>query len=318
MLADVAPREDRATVFAALGSVNNLAYVGSLFLGGLLLAGLTIAGQTIFLPLPKASMFWLSAILFIIASVTLTLFLKETAPVTDRKHQQPSPDTLLGKQVHSRAGLFVQVWERGHTMQGLLLYQLFFSFSLGVYFVFIPLLARELGAPDSWLGPIIAISWLTYAMGQPVGGRISDRNRQRKRYIVWGLIGMGICNTGIALSPYLTNGRPAFGPGLALVVMLIFWALIGISDSISRPSSSALVVDIVAPEERGKVFGILGSSSTLGSILAPLCYGYLAEHAGLPATFLLASLSLVITALTVALLIQDPKRAETELVQVTA
>jgi DHA1 family multidrug resistance protein-like MFS transporter len=312
MLADVAPKEDRATVFASLGSINNLAYVGSLVLGGFLLAGLTIAGQTILPPLSKTAMFWLSAILFIIASVLLALFLKETAPDTARKGQTTRSDKTLFKRFGDYLGLFAGVFRHGRTMQGLFLYRFFFSFSLGVYFVFTPLLARQLGAPDSWLGPIVAISWLTYAIGQPVGGRVSDRSRQRKRYIVFGLSGMVVCNTGIALSPYLAGSQPVTGPGPALVMMLIFWALIGIPDAISRPSSSALVVDIVAPGERGKVFGVLGSGSTLGSIFAPLCYGHLAEQFGLSSAFLLASFSLAATAATVAFLVADPKLVEAE------
>lgn len=318
MLADVAPKEDRATVFASLGSINNLAYVGSLVLGGLLLAGLTIAGRTIFSPLSKAAMFWLSAVLFVIASLVLTLFLKETAPAVDQKRQTFQPGTPLGKRTRAYVGSFADVFSHGRTMQGLFLYRFFFSFSLRVYFVFTPLLARQLGAPDSWLGPIVAVSWLTYALGQPVGGRISDQSRKRKQYIVWGLIAMVICNTGIALSPYMTNGGSATGPGLALAVMLIFWALIGIPDAISRPSSSALIVDVVAPEERGKVFGVLGSGSTLGAILAPLCYGYLAEQVSLSSAFLLTSFSLAATAATVALLVKDPKRIEAESAPVVA
>ncbi len=318
MLADVAPKEDRATVFASLGSVNNLAYVGALFLGGLLLGGLTLAGRAIFSPLSKAAMFWLSAILYVLASLVLTFFLKETAPAMDSKRQETRAGKSLSKRLAAYLGLFTDVFRQGRTMQGLFLYRFFFSFSLGVYFAFTPLLARELGSPDSWLGPIVAISWLTYALGQPVGGRISDRSRQRKKYIVWGLLGMVVCNTGIALAPYLTGGEPAARPGLALMVMMTFWALIGIPDAISRPGASALVVDIVTPEERGKVFGVLASGSTLGSILAPLCYGYLAEKVSLSSAFILASFSLVATAAVVAFLIQDPRHTDLESVSAVA
>jgi MFS family permease len=252
-------------------------------------------------------MFLLSTALFIVAAVILALFMQETAPAVNQKRQPSAADASSSVRVRAYVSSFADVFRRGRTMQGLFLYRFFFSFSVGVYFVFTPLLARELGAPDSWLGPIVAVSWLTYALVQPVGGRISDRNRQRKRYIVWGLTSMAICNTGLALAPLLVGGEPVTGPGLALVVMLVFWGLIGIPDALSRPSASALVVDVVAPEERGKVFGVLGSAWTLGSILAPLCYGYLAEHVGFAAAFLLASFSLAATAVTVAAMIHDPR-----------
>jgi MFS family permease len=334
MLADVAPKNDRATVFASLDAINNVAYVLSLFLCGGLLAGLTVGGYKLLDPITKGGMFWISAVLFIVAALILTFFLKETAPVKEKQGNQeeqsstakaeqatsqpaaadpapaasPKPRSTIASRVRKYFGNFADVFREGRTIQGLCLYRFFFTFSLAIYFVWVPLLALRLGAPDSWLGPIVAISWLTYAVAQPVGGRVSDLSKSRKPLIFWGLIGLAICNTGLALSPLLLGGEESAGPGLALAAMLLFWALLGFPDAMSRPSASALVVDVVKPEHRGKVFGVLGSSATLASIIAPVTYGFLAENVSLMAAFLLTSVSLTAAAIVVGVMIKDPKQ----------
>lgn len=336
MIGDIAPEKDRATVVGSMGAVNDLSYGASLLMCGVLLAGLTIGGVQLLPALNMSHLFWTSAALFIIAAVLLAVFLKETAPVVAQQSDpedaseteeeqsteaaetaeppaEPQPQRkTLTQRLRDYVELFVSVFKQGPTMRGILVYQFFFGFSMPIYFVFIPLLAQELGAPRAWLGPIVGLSWLTFAVGQPVGGRISDRMGSRKPLILWGLAAMILCNTGIALSPLLTGGETPTGPGLALWVMIIFWGLIGIPDSLSRPATIAIVFDVVKPEDRGKAFGVLGSGAILGGILAPLSYGLLAEKVAIGAAFGLTSVMFTGAALTIAFMVRDPRQDAAE------
>lgn len=283
MIGDIAPKEGRATLFGFYSSITSLIYSAALFGGGALLAwGINLRG-----------LFYITAGCLFVSTVVLALFLKETIEVR-KEPELPSADRIIESRL-KRFGSSVVAMATERSTLGLLLYSFFFRAALGVYMVYIPLFAIEVfGARKELLGPIIAVSWITFAVIQPFGGWLSDRLGKRKILIGIGLILIIIFNTFMAVSS-------------TLFWMVLFWALIGIGDGMFRPVMSALTVDIVPAQNRGTFFGTLGSMGGVAAIVTPLIYGYIADAYSLRWTFLLTSVYYALALLAVILLIREGK-----------
>ncbi|MGD2250353.1 MAG: MFS transporter [Candidatus Methanofastidiosia archaeon] len=283
MIGDVAPEEGRATLFGFYSSIQSFVYAAALFGGGILLVwGLQIH-----------QIFYVTAGCLFISTLVLAIFLKETV---EKESESPAPSPESPPQpinkfkrllVSSAAALA----ERNSL--GLILYAFFFMFSLAVYPIYISLFAVEVfGAAEGLLGPIIAVSWVTFAVVQPFGGWLSDWLGKRKILILIGFILLFIFNTALALSP-------------TLLWMVVLWALIGVGDGMSRPVMNALIVDVVPPHKRGTYFGTLGFFRGLANITAPLVYGYMAEFYSIRWAFLTTSVTLGLSLLIIGVLIKE-------------
>ncbi|MBU7015280.1 MAG: MFS transporter [Theionarchaea archaeon] len=278
MLGDVAPEKGRATLFGFYSSVESIVYSAALFGGGAIISW----------GFGFRELFYITSACFFVSSLVLAFFLKETV---ERKEEKPLPA--------SSATRFQRFIKSARTMAlqkstlGLMVYSFFFTFALRVYPVYVPLFATQVfGAGNELLGPIVAVSWITFAVVQPFGGWISDKLGKRKAFIGLGLTLIIVFNTAMAYSP-------------TLIWMIVLWALIGVGDGMFRPVMSALIVDIVPAELRGTYFGTLGSVRGVASIVAPLIYGYAAELFNIRMTFQITSVCLVAAVLAAMLLIKE-------------
>ncbi|MGD2251159.1 MAG: MFS transporter [Candidatus Methanofastidiosia archaeon] len=280
MVGDVAPEKGRATLFGFYSSLTSIVYSAALFGGGAILAW----------GFGFRELFYITAACFFISSIVLAVFLKETVEPKEIKPVLEFQGTRIQRFMKDIRKMAVE-----KSSVGLILYSFFFRFALRVYPVYIPLFASKVfGAGNELLGPIIAVSWITFAIVQPFGGWLSDRLGKRKALIAVGLTLIILFNTVMSVSP-------------TLAWMVVLWALIGVGDGMFRPVMSALVVDIVPAESRGAYFGTLGSVRGVASIVAPLVYGYAAEYFSIRMTFQITSVSFILAALAVMILVKEGK-----------
>ncbi|MCL6450874.1 MAG: MFS transporter [Acetobacteraceae bacterium] len=289
MMGDVTPAASRATVFGVYGSFQTLAYVVALFGSGLLLkAGL---GYSV--------AFYVSSGLFLVSSLVLLVWLRETVGLSAPAGAADGGAGLRVEAARPRPRLplveSLRLVLGSRSLTGLMLLQFCFGFSLAAFPAYIPLHAERLGAEREWIGGIVATAWLTYALMQPLGGRTSDRLRRRKGLL---LLGLGLIFLSVLL----------LGLARSLWPMIVFWAATGIGDGLYRPGYSALIVDLVPAQARGRYFGAVGAAMTLAGVLAPLLYGFLADRCGIPSAFLASAAALVVGwCLAWALIAEKPR-----------
>lgn len=290
-LGDIAPEDSRARVFSMFGFITNIFYVVSLFM-------------TLILKVIDVSLLFLISGSFVIIATILMLRIKQErvpAKVKDEqgKREKKPKNLVSGKIRQGIKNLKSVAKDRG--MLGITLNFVFFNLALGIYPTYFPLLVLNLGADPAWTGPMVAISWLTFAIAQPYGGSISDRLGRRKSVILYGLLFAAITNL-------------AMGFMTTLLLVVVFWGLIGIGDGISRPVRLALVVDKVK-EKRGLAFGTIWALSTIVGILMPSAYAYLVELGtsrgmGYSLAYSLATVLLLLSALSIAVLVKEEGRSD--------
>jgi MFS transporter, DHA1 family, tetracycline resistance protein len=147
-----------------------------------------------------------------------------------------------------------------------------------------PLYAKKFGATNEVAGYYVALAYLFLAAGTFLGGRLSDGRMNRRGLLAaFGSLAvpltwlLGKVSTIWQLT--LVNGAQWLALGACL-------ALVG---SIAGRDARA--------EERGKVFGILGTTISLGSLAGGLTVGRMADAWGYPVMlWMLAGLFLLIPA----------------------
>lgn len=278
MVGDFAPKTQRATVFALLDAAINLMFVVALVASALAVELVSTAG-----------VFYLAGGFFFVSS--LLLFRLEETHVGEAGSAALSPGRtgMVQAARAAVAGMFspLKHLRRSPLFAGLFVYQFCFTFALDLFPIYLPLYAVKLGATPAMVGPIIASSWLAYALVQPIGGRLSDRLPRRKTLILQGLMGMVVCEALLGAAAWLPVG-------LALAGMVVAWVLLAIPDGLFRPAAQALIIDVAPAKERGEVLGALGSAGALANVVAPLLYGAVAGAYGLGSAFLLSAVALLL------------------------
>lgn len=268
MVADFAPARQRATVFALLDSATNLAFVAAL-----------VASSAAVRWLSVERVFLLAGALFLAGSlVLLGLHEDEAPPRPEGRPRATEALRLAGRGLVAP----LEYMRRFPALSGLFVFQFFFSFALNLYPLYVPLYATRLGAPQEWVGPLIATSWLVFALVQPVGGRLSDGLARRGGLIVGGVAGLGVLSLSLGAVGWL----PA---PWGLAALALTWALLAVPDGLSRPSLPALFAEVCPREERGRFMGALGACASLAQMVAPVTYGLVAQHLSLQAAFFLSS-----------------------------
>ncbi len=149
--------------------------------------------------------------------------------------------------------------------------------------------ALALGATNTQIGWMSALSNLASALALIPGARLGDRPERRKQVTVW--FGGGVARAlllGIALAPTIFAGHAAIYAFIALVCLRAFFI------QLSYPAWSAFLADLVSPRIRGRYF----ASRNIGLAVAALIFtpvaGAIAQRFGLPqgyqVSFLLAGL----------------------------
>ncbi len=135
---------------------------------------------------------------------------------------------------------------------------LFMDLSSEIYHALLPVFVTSvLGLPVLALGTIDGVAEATASFGKLVSGRLSDRSRRRKP---WLLLGYGLSALSKPLFP-LAGG--------ALAVMAARFAD-RIGKGIRGSPRDAMIADETPAEVRGRAFGLRQALDTVGALLAPV------------------------------------------------
>ena len=173
--------------------------------------------------------------------------------------------------------------------------QFCFTCSFSTFFLLPKYLTRELHASSAVVGAVSSVNLIAGVLATPLLGAWIDRGARRPA-IIGGALLHAFAAGAYALihevSPAMYALRVVHGVAYALV----FNALV------------TLAADLAPAKKLSQAIGLCGVAGIVTNALAPAIGEVIADHAGWPAVFLLASVaSLVATAL--ALCIREPKLA---------
>lgn len=163
---------------------------------------------------------------------------------------------------------------------------------------FLPLYVSQLGvssheALSMWSGLTFSVTFLVSAIVSPMWGSLADR-KGRKLMLLRASLGMAIA---ILLQAYATNVWQLF----------LLRALMGLTSGYI-PNAMALVASQVPRERSGWAISTLSTAQISGVIGGPLMGGFLADHVGLRAVFLITAILLVVSFLVTLFLIKEGVR----------
>jgi MFS family permease len=190
------------------------------------------------------------------------------------------------------------------TMLGLsLCYLAVFTMGNG-FLPLMPIYAEKLGATEEIAGFYLAFAFLCVSAGALLGGRVSDLVRNRR---------LVLAAVGAAAVPATWLIGRVHNVAQLSIVTGAGWLLAGMSLGIV----GAIVGKLAAPEERGRLFGILGVTISLGSLLGGFTFGRMAEVWGYGGMFTVVGLFMAIVPAAAILLVAekplDPATGTTEL-----
>ena len=135
---------------------------------------------------------------------------------------------------------------------------LLMDLSSEIYHALLPaFLTVTLGLPVVAMGAIDGVAEGTANMAKLVSGRLSDRQRRRKPWI---LLGYGLAALSKPLFPLATTALPVLGARFVDRV----------GKGIRGAPRDAMIADETQPEQRGRAFGLRQALDTVGGFLAPL------------------------------------------------
>ncbi len=138
-----------------------------------------------------------------------------------------------------------------------------------------PVLKTDLGFSDAQLGLVGSVFSSIYDVSMPIAGRIADVYR-RDRLIVASLVLWSAAALGCGLSG-------------SVLAFLLWRAAMGITESLYFPAAVGTLAAACPPEERSKALGVHQSAQFGGLIAGGWYGGWMADHVGWRAGFLIAS-----------------------------
>jgi multidrug resistance protein len=163
-----------------------------------------------------------------------------------------------------------------------------------LYYLLVPLLpayAKTYGLSQMGVGVLFGSYSVSLLLGTYPLGRLADRVGRRAPMVI-GLVGL-----------FATTLLFAFAHSYPLLVLAR--VLQGLAAAATWTAGLALLADHFPPESRGKAMGTAFAFANLGVLLGPTLAGYLSQHHGLRAPFLLAAGLILIDALARTTLLRD-------------
>jgi NNP family nitrate/nitrite transporter-like MFS transporter len=162
----------------------------------------------------------------------------------------------------------------------------------------LPVYALRLGAEPAAIGNFLGFAILTMPVGGVLAGWLADKLQRRKIL----LAAAAMLNIpAIWLMSQVTD----LGQLTILTGLFYFFLSIGFAMILNLAGLSA------GEAERGKVFGVLGVTGSIGGVIAGSASGVIANRWGFPALFVTAALVWAL-ALLVALLVEEKAVTPTE------
>lgn len=163
-----------------------------------------------------------------------------------------------------------------------------------LYYLLVPLLpayAREYGLSQMGVGILFGSYSVSLLLGTYPLGRLADRVGRRGP-MVGGLLGL-----------FASTLLFAFARSYPLLILAR--VLQGLSATATWTAGMALLADHFPPEARGKAMGTVFAFANLGVLIGPSVAGYVAQHFGLRAPFLLAAGLVLLDAVARLTLLED-------------
>ncbi len=158
-------------------------------------------------------------------------------------------------------------------LTGLMLGMFVAALSQTIVATALPTIVGELGGQNQ-LAWVVSASLLATTASTPIWGKLSDVYGRKKLYqaAIWVFI-VGSVAAGVAQNMWMLIGaRAVQGLGVGGIMAL----------------GQAIIGDIVAPRERGRYQGYMGSAFGLATVLGPLTGGIVVEHLSWRWTFYMA------------------------------
>ena len=191
----------------------------------------------------------------------------------------------------ARARLPRTVWVLG-------LVSLLMDLSSEIYHALLPaFLTVTLALPVVAMGAIDGIAEASASFAKLASGRLSDRSRRRKP---WLLLGYGLAALSKPLFPLAASAWPVLGARFAD----------RIGKGIRGSPRDAMIADETPPELRGRAYGLRQSLDTVGALLAPIAaIALMAAFAGdIRAVFWIAAIPAFLCFLLAWLGLREPAR----------
>jgi MFS family permease len=234
-----------------------------------------LIGGAIYAVFGMSSVFLVMSGLSVVAFVMVLLFIPDTKDLGVQKN------TLSYRQVLKSARI-----------RGLFLYRFVRAINLGVFFVFLPLFATDIGLSVFEIGVLISSILVLTALLQRPFGYLADRF-DRLNLIIFGFIFSAI---PLFILPYTSN----------FVELIFLCSFIGVGRALSMPPSLALTIEIGRKIGMGFAMGLLSTAMGIGMITASLTSGFLLDFYGINLPFYFAGIIGIITAPIIYLFIKDP------------
>jgi MFS family permease len=137
--------------------------------------------------------------------------------------------------------------------------------------VALPAIAEDFGVSTATVSILVTIYLAVMLVGQPLAGRMTDAVGAR-RAMLFALVGLAVFSIGAAMAT-------SFG------VLVAARALQAVCAATLSPAAQSLLRSAAGPEQRGRVFGILGSVMSTGAAAGPVIGGALVQAFGWQAIF---------------------------------
>lgn len=176
------------------------------------------------------------------------------------------------------------------------------SIAWSVYNGFVPPMLKQLQISSTLLGFIMSIDNIFGVVFQPVFGALSDRTRTRfGRRLPYIFIGIPLCALLFSLVPGMSGQIwTLMGTVIAFNFIMSTW----------RAPVVALMPDMTPAPLRSKANGIINLMGGVGSLIAFVIGGKLANIAGTGAPFYLSSVVMMVALLVLALFVREPMQTE--------
>jgi len=175
---------------------------------------------------------------------------------------------------------------------------LLMDLSSEIYHALLPaFLTITLGLPVAAMGALDGIAEATANIAKLASGRLSDRSRKRKPWI---LLGYGMAALSKPLFPLAQGALPILGARF----------VDRLGKGIRGAPRDAMIADETPPELRGAAYGLRQAMDTVGAFLAPIAaVGLMLIFAGnIRAVFWVAAIPALLSFLFAWAMLREPKR----------